>query len=367
MTEQDDSPTVESGVLADSELPGRILREEREARSLSIRQAASELHVDSLLLDALEHDDFERIGAPIFVKGHLRNYARLLGLDPKPLVDAYEQMAAGDPPEIVTRQTDGTPMEVNGGGPWLKVIGWILLVLLLLGSIGWWYYQQESASIGTPASLRVLGTESPATRDIGKEEPATASGDDTSAEPQASDPRARLVESGDDGHVDGENAGEAMDEQDVTDAGTVDATESTSQTTPGATESTGSASRPVTGEDASGRRVAETPQVTSSGTPAAGSARNGQQPVSGGEQGTLLLRFSDASWVEVYNAAEEALLYDLVPAGSTRQVSASGELRVFLGNAPAVSIEINGEPFDVQPYVRRDSTARFRIDPSATE
>lgn len=351
MTEQKNVPvdaSNETGAITDNELPGRILREEREARSLSLRQAASELHVDSFLLDALEHDDFDRIGAPIFVKGHLRNYARLLGLDPQPLVEAYERKAPGEPPAIVTRQTDGAPMEVNSGGPWLKAFGWVLLILLLLGSIGWWYYQQEASSIGTSTTLQMLGSDaSTATESAGSTEPATTSPDISSDVP-AEDPRARLVTPEGD-----EQAASDPGVAGMPDAGVVESNEQA----PASDE-------PVAGGDIP---AVESVEETSVETRVASETPPERQAASSSESGTLLLRFSEASWVEVYNAAEEALLYDLVPAGSTRRVSADGELRVFLGNAPAVTIEMNGEPFDMQRYVRRDNTARFSVDPSATQ
>jgi cytoskeleton protein RodZ len=61
-------------------LPGTKLKAERERRGLSAQKAADEMHLDRWVIDALEADDYQRIGPTVYAKGHLRKYAALLGL-----------------------------------------------------------------------------------------------------------------------------------------------------------------------------------------------------------------------------------------------------------------------------------------------
>jgi cytoskeleton protein RodZ len=68
---------------------GDRLRSGRRARALSLEQAAQALHLEESLLAALEEERFAVVGAPVFVRGHLRNYARLLGLDEDAILGAY--------------------------------------------------------------------------------------------------------------------------------------------------------------------------------------------------------------------------------------------------------------------------------------
>jgi cytoskeleton protein RodZ len=68
---------------------GDRLRSGRRARALSLEQAAQALHLEESLLAALEEERFAVVGAPVFVRGHLRNYARLLGLDEDAVLAAY--------------------------------------------------------------------------------------------------------------------------------------------------------------------------------------------------------------------------------------------------------------------------------------
>ncbi|HEV2212776.1 MAG TPA: DUF4115 domain-containing protein, partial [Gammaproteobacteria bacterium] len=100
-------------------------------------------------------------------------------------------------------------------------------------------------------------------------------------------------------------------------------------------------------------------------TAAAAPARAPQQISIGPGEGAGLTHakftLSAASWVEVYDATGKRLYYDLAPAGDSLDLSGAGPLQVFLGNAPGVSIELNGAPFDIKAYSRADNTARFKL------
>jgi cytoskeleton protein RodZ len=80
--------------------PGRDLYAAREARHLTQEAVAKQLHIDIALVRALEEDDYDRFAAPIFVTGHLRAYARLLGLAPEPLIEAYQGLGVAAVPAL---------------------------------------------------------------------------------------------------------------------------------------------------------------------------------------------------------------------------------------------------------------------------
>jgi cytoskeleton protein RodZ len=74
--------------------PGARLRAAREARGLSIEEVADRLRLNAALVLAMEQDRLALLGAPVFARGHLRNYAALVGAPEK------EVMAACDPDEV---------------------------------------------------------------------------------------------------------------------------------------------------------------------------------------------------------------------------------------------------------------------------
>jgi cytoskeleton protein RodZ len=70
--------------------PGLRLKAERERRGLSAQKAADEMHLDRWVIDALEADDYKRIGPSVYAKGHLKKYAALLGLPTAEILAGYD-------------------------------------------------------------------------------------------------------------------------------------------------------------------------------------------------------------------------------------------------------------------------------------
>ncbi len=67
---------------------GRLLRERRLSRGLSLGDAEHTTRINRLYLEALEAARFEVIPAPVYARGFMRSYARYLGLDPEEAVAA---------------------------------------------------------------------------------------------------------------------------------------------------------------------------------------------------------------------------------------------------------------------------------------
>lgn len=72
---------------------GQELREEREARHISIEEIASSTKIVSRYLEALEDDRLDIMPGGFFIKGIIRAYAKAVGLDPEEVLGRYK--AAG--------------------------------------------------------------------------------------------------------------------------------------------------------------------------------------------------------------------------------------------------------------------------------
>ena len=80
---------------------GARLRAARELAGMSREQVSARLKMPVRVIEALETDDWARIGAPVFVRGQLRSYARLMHIDLEAeLVQA--QVGPVAPPELVS-------------------------------------------------------------------------------------------------------------------------------------------------------------------------------------------------------------------------------------------------------------------------
>ncbi|MDR7449740.1 MAG: DUF4115 domain-containing protein [Armatimonadota bacterium] len=86
---------------------GPALRHARERAGLSLADVARLTRIRETYLAALEREDLAALPPPIYARGYLRAYARLLGLDPAPLVAAFNRAVPpaprphGGPGEII--------------------------------------------------------------------------------------------------------------------------------------------------------------------------------------------------------------------------------------------------------------------------
>lgn len=255
--------------------PGARLRSAREAHELGIQAAAESLGVPGYVLEALEGNDWERLEAPVYVRGYLRKYARLLGLPEDEIVSAYEASANPHDPDVRAHATSALPRRNNVR--WLApaTIGIAAIILVLVAIWGWHRLHRRSG---------------------GEQVPAAA-------------------------------ASAAM---------------ALTHTVPAAA-------------------------ATRSSLPAAGTSAARQDAMPSRPQFHLELKVGAPSWIEVYGPEHERLYYNLAAAGDTLSFDrAHGPFTVFLGNAGAVQISLNGKPVAIPASDRSGKTARLTVGSSQT-
>ena len=86
---------------------GERLANKRSEKELSVNQVAREIKIEPHVIEMIENNDFESIGAPVFVKGYLRQYSELVGLDPDLIIEKYSAInSIEDSPPIVNDSVD---------------------------------------------------------------------------------------------------------------------------------------------------------------------------------------------------------------------------------------------------------------------
>src|SRR5690348_5429609 len=118
--------------------PGSDLRTAREARGLSLHQLAQELHVSDAMIAALERGDYAALGEPVFVRGHLRNYARAVGIAEAEVLSRYEltQNKPATPTLVTTAPISGMSHKAKDRS--LKLASAAVAVVLLVLAGTWW-------------------------------------------------------------------------------------------------------------------------------------------------------------------------------------------------------------------------------------
>jgi|TARA_B110000495_G_scaffold28850_1_gene21767 cytoskeletal protein RodZ len=76
-------------LTSNEQLPsvGTLLKEARIKNKLTIEQVATKLFSDPDIVEDLENDIFKKLGGNVYIKGYIRNYSKLLGLDSAELID----------------------------------------------------------------------------------------------------------------------------------------------------------------------------------------------------------------------------------------------------------------------------------------
>ena len=111
---------------------GSWLRRQREAREISLREIAEASKISLRYLEALEEDHFDVLPAPVFARGFLREYSKIVGLDADEVVNNYlAAQQPGDGSAEIAEEETGRPK----GQPrdWGYGLLFTLAVVVLLG------------------------------------------------------------------------------------------------------------------------------------------------------------------------------------------------------------------------------------------
>jgi cytoskeleton protein RodZ len=138
------APPPETGGLG----LGERLRSARKARALTLEQVCDALHLDESVILALEDERFETLGAPVFVRGHLKTYARLVGLSPDAVLSAYRATDPGSEAlPRVGRVTHDRSVTVNP-------VSWGVAILtgLVVMALGFYVLQDDDMPTAVPTS-----------------------------------------------------------------------------------------------------------------------------------------------------------------------------------------------------------------------
>jgi cytoskeleton protein RodZ len=108
------------------------LRQAREGLGLSIEEVADRLRLNEALVLAMEEDRFGLLGAPVFARGHLRNYAALVGAAEQAVLDAFD---VGDLPEPTFLPAGDRLPVARTRGRWVAAI--VVLAVAAAGIV-WW-------------------------------------------------------------------------------------------------------------------------------------------------------------------------------------------------------------------------------------
>ena len=108
---------------------GDSLKQARKSKQMEVEDVAKQLYINPSIITHLEEENFDQIGAEVFIKGHLRNYAQLLDLPvEKVLATLSEETYIKDQEVLMPTKTDHLVA--------LKIIAYASVLLFLVTIVG---------------------------------------------------------------------------------------------------------------------------------------------------------------------------------------------------------------------------------------
>jgi cytoskeletal protein RodZ len=113
---------------------GARLRAGREKLGLTVLQVAERMHTDPKIVEAIESESYEALGAPVYARGHIRHYAELVGESAHELIQIYSDLSRVAQPDL-TRI-----VKAPAGPDSSKLVAPALVVIVVFAVAGaiWW-------------------------------------------------------------------------------------------------------------------------------------------------------------------------------------------------------------------------------------
>lgn len=299
---------------------GQMFAQAREAKGLSQSEVASRLMLDTALVAAIENSELETLGAPVFAKGYLLRYARLLGLSEALVLERFRQFNLPEPP----------PLRVNHAvKPQLRSadLRWLvyLVGLIVLAWLVWQGYEAATRYFGAGQALPLIGATAENTNDPTSLPLPLRSGDTASTTPATATTPATST------------AAEAS---------------APPVSTTVAPPSTGGTTQPLALPPPSA--VA----TTASETPAA----TEPAPVDDGLVAIEVKAVGGNSSVEVKDATGTKLIARRLKADETSSVRGKLPFTISLGNSRVINIMINGKPVPEDQFRAKRQVRNLQLE-----
>ncbi len=308
--------------------PGAQLATQREAMGLTVEQIADQLKLAPRQVIALEQGDYASLPNMAVTRGFIRAYAKVVRLDPAPLVAQIEVAPAVPVPEHAPVKRDKMPTsfsesrfptltERRSSKPTGWIVGGVVVVLAVAAAAGAWQAGLIPADLLQPKQAAVE-TVPPAAGTT--TEPLQAPNVPLVSPPPSPDNTAPLVT--------------APATETVTAPDTAAATPVPAAAAPAATP----AVAPV---------VTPAPAAVPPAAPAAGA-------------NPLVLTVTEDSWIEIRRPGAPSLVARLVKAGSTETFDIDRQSTLIVGKPDGVRATLRGEPVPL-PKVANGTISRVQI------
>lgn len=326
---------------------GEELRKARESRGMSLDEVVEITKISRRNIVALEEGNTDHLPHPVYAKGFVRSYARLLGLDAEELAMVVDQIIPEHEDNLPsgygdTREADRAlaAHESSGGSGKSRLPSILLFIVLLAALIGAVIYFGKLYTVLEQPTASV------------EEQAETASADESAAAPEQqvapapASEEQQVADAVDEAEQGADNAAEAP----VADAGeagqeAVDVAESAQEAETVAAEAVEKAPAASEADD-----VAKTVEATIPDDVESVGEESGEPQDQFRYAHNIVIRAvtEAGTWVGVWKGDEEDLYRDFIlQNGEPLRLKFNSKRRIRIGNAGGVEVTHNGEPMEL--------------------
>lgn len=307
--------------------PGERLKAERIEQGLSIEDVAMRMHLSVGILESIEENNFDDITAPIFVKGYLRAYARIVSLDEDEMIQQYLNYYSDEDPPISS--TSNLAPEISSDDARIKwATSLVVIGLLALLAVWWWnQYQIKTDVFSLDAGLSDSIQQPGVTSDIADSKVETAAETSLIKTPDIQPPPLPV---------------EKSVATDLTVVANI---------------------QQVVNLELAEQNIMEVVQPGTEVTDLEVSSKEVSRTAPMGSEQLKIIIHAD-TWVDVEDASGHRLVYELLRAEQQLNLIGQAPFAVFLGNGHGVELIFNNETIDISSRIRDNNTARLKIGSS---
>ncbi len=356
---QQEQEDIEKVIHSKEEGFGFLFEKVRNEYDLSIDDISRELHLDNKVIVALEAEDYDNLPASAFVCGYIRNYARFLNLQPKPLVEYYKKNSEDDTLQtsLDAKKEKKIRNSIHNSSSdtfsSLFITFALLLTVVALATGGWYLWN----SITNNSSEKIQPQEELLHDDI-NDEP------DTLLLPELKQSVDILTEkkSLDKGTDKINTPNKLVSINEPLQNNQIEYSQQNHSN-----DTLQVANNSLDNESLAIEQSLQTDSASEHSTHRIYSAINNS--LEGGDglstsfkHNQLIMQFSGDSWIKIQDANNKKLSSTLIKAGRVLRLEGTLPYNVFLGDATVVTVSINGVVFDHSLYIKDNNTARFKVE-----
>lgn len=329
---------------------GTMLREERERQGLSIEAVSDKIKITRSCLTAIEEGNASHLPHPVYAKGFIKNYAKLLGVDQEDFSKRLSEVYQPEEPTLdsapilqgVPDDDCGCTVKSSSKFPVVPTIVVVVIVLIVAG-LGWYLYghvlHKSGAEPETPAPQAAV------------EPTPKAAPPQPAGEPERPVPTVPVAKPA-------EPAAPSAPEQAAAEATTLPPAPATQPAAPTPTPEDQVTQDIATSGPAAGGAHASIPPAPEPAPPAPGAPS--APTLSVGEAGphTVVITANDRCWIQA-GADGGSMREAMLAKGDTFQGRFADYLLVRLGNAGAVEIRFDNKLYPLQATKGAVKTLKF--------